>query len=62
MNYKKIIQRLVETSQEKLTPWELDFISSVYSNYVLNGYDLSDRQKEFVIRINSKSLGREYRE
>ena len=56
VDYISIIKRIVNFNQEKLTDWELEFISSVYDNNVLKGYNLSDKQKEIIIKINRKVL------
>lgn len=56
LDYISIIKRIVNFYQEKLTDWELDFISSIYNNNVLKGYNLSDKQKEIIIKINRKML------
>ena len=56
LDYISIIKRIVNFHQEKLTDWELEFISSVYDNNVLKGYNLSDKQKEVIIKINRKML------
>lgn len=55
-DYISIIKRIVNFHQEKLTDWELEFISSIYDKNVLKGYNLSDKQKEVVIKINRKML------
>lgn len=56
VDYISIIKRIINFNQEKLTDWELEFISSVYDNNVLKGYNLSDKQKEIIIKINRKML------
>lgn len=56
VDHVSIIKRIVNFNQEKLTDWELEFISSVYDNNVLKGYNLSDKQKEIIIKINRKVL------
>lgn len=55
-NYKNIIENIVELSQDKLNDWELDFISSVYEWHILQGRNLSDKQKEHIIKINRKYI------
>lgn len=60
-NYSAIIKRIVNTSQEKLNDWELDFISSVYDWHILKDGKLSDKQKEIIHKINNKIMGRPYR-
>ena len=58
INYKSILERIVQTSQEKLTDWELEFISSVYNQHVLKDFNLSDKQKNIILKINGKILER----
>jgi hypothetical protein len=58
LNYGAIIERIVNTAQERLTDWELDFISSVYEWHILNGKKLSEKQQEMIIKINRRLMGR----
>ena len=55
-NYKNIIQNIVNLSQDKLNDWEIDFISSVYEWHVLKENNLSDKQKENILKINRKYI------
>lgn len=55
-NYKNIIENIIKLSQEKLNDWELDFISSVYEWHVLQERNLSDKQKEHIIKLNRKYI------
>ena len=55
-NYKNIIENIVKLSQDKLNDWELDFISSVYEWHILQERNLSDKQKEHIIKINRKYI------
>ena len=57
-NFKSIIERIVELYQEKLNDWEIEFISSVYDWHVLKNNKLSEKQKEIILKINGKMLGR----
>ncbi len=56
LNYKNIINNIVKLSQEQLNDWELDFISSVYDWHILQEKNLSDKQKEIIIKINRKYI------
>ncbi len=51
LNYKKILERLVEESSEHLTDWEHDFITNVL--YQWHG-EYTEKQKETIIKINRK--------
>lgn len=55
-NYKNIIENIVKLSQDKLNDWELEFISSVYEWHILQERNLSDKQKEHIIKINRKYI------
>jgi len=55
-NYKSILERIVNISQDKLNDWELEFISNVYDCHVLQNRNLSEKQKEIILRINKKCL------
>ena len=57
-NYKSIIERIVKLYQEKLNDWEIEFISSVYDWHILKDKKLSDKQKEIILKINAKMMGR----
>lgn len=57
-NFKSIIERIVKLYQEKLNDWEIEFISSVYDWHILKDKKLSDKQKEIILKINGKMLGR----
>ena len=57
-NYRHIIERIVEFYQEKLNDWEVEFISSVYDWHIIRQKKLSYRQKEIILKINGKMLGR----
>lgn len=52
MNHKKIVERIIETSQDKLNTWELDFISDMHQQE----YPFTDGQKEKILQINRKVL------
>ena len=58
-DYKAIITRIVKTYQDQLTDWEIEFIASVYDQHVLGERGLSEKQKDVIIKINAKMLGRE---
>lgn len=58
LNYNSIIERIVKTSLDKLNDWELEFISSVYEKALLQNRNLSDKQKEIILKINHKILHR----
>ena len=58
-DYKAIITRIVKTYQDQLTDWEIEFISSVYDQHILGERGLSEKQKDVIIKINAKMLGRE---
>ena len=58
IDYNAIIVRMVNTYQEQLTDWELEFISSVYEWSILNSRPLTEKQKAVVLKINAKMLGR----
>ena len=55
-NYKNIIENIIKLSQDKLNDWELDFISSVYEWHVLQERNLSEKQKEHIIKLNRKYI------
>jgi len=57
-NYKAIIERIVDRYQDELSTWELEFISSVYQWHILDNKFLSDKQKDTILKINGKMLGR----
>jgi len=58
LNYKFIVNRIVKTAQDKLTDWELEFISSVYEWYILKDKIISQKQKDIIIKINRRIMGR----
>jgi hypothetical protein len=58
LNYKAIIERIVDTSQEYLNDWEIEFISSVYNTHVLRNRRLTEAQEKKIIQINRKVLNR----
>ena len=58
LNYKFIVNRIVETAQDKLNDWELEFISSVYEWYILKDKKISQKQKDIIIKINRRIMGR----
>jgi hypothetical protein len=57
-NYKAIIKRIVDTSQEKLNDWEIEFISSVYDWCVIKDNEPSEKQANIILKINSRLMGR----
>lgn len=59
MNYKAIIERIVETSQDHLNDWELDFISDMYDKHVSKNWNLTEGQQNKILQINRKVLGKE---
>ncbi len=57
-NFTAIIKRIVNQHQEMLNDWEVEFIASVYDWHVLKYRALSDKQKDIILKINGKCLGR----
>lgn len=57
-NYKSILENIKEVHSEKINEWESMFIESVYEYHVENGHKLSSRQKEIILKINSKCMKR----
>ena len=58
-NYKRIIGNIVNLWQDKLSFWELEFISSVFEWHIMNEKPLSKKQKEIIIKINRRIMSGE---
>lgn len=54
LNYKNIVENIISHAQDKLSDWELEFISNVYDWHVLKDRPLSEKQQEIVLKINRK--------
>jgi len=55
-NYGNIIQNIVDFSQESLSNWELEFIASVYEWHITRKKNLSEKQKQIILKINRKYI------
>ena len=56
INHTKILERIIEISQDRLNNWELEFISNIYDRHILNDFPLAEGQKRKILEINRKCL------
>lgn len=55
LNYEAILERIAKGPQDKLSPWEQEFIESVYEWHILKGRKLTEKQEDTIKRIISSS-------
>lgn len=56
-NYKAITARIIDTAGDKLNDWECGFMESIQEQ-MESGRELSQPQKDKILSINGKLLGR----
>ena len=58
LNYESIIERIINCHYEQLNAWEQGFMDNIFDNVFSKKNTLTQKQREKILDINSKILGR----
>ena len=56
MNYERILDNITELAHDKLNDWEMGFIDDIQMKYASRYDELTDKQKEIILKIQNKYL------